>query len=606
MSEATDALDFAKAPAPRIGRHAKTKSLVEFDSAPAPCIGRHGKTKSLVEFDPLLQDDKLSNKLTPNSRASVFSTCVSTSATLENKSSEGERAIKPANQDEVAKELRNIAGQLANMSPRSTSSQSLEKGISQMPSPKQSLPRMSQSPPRRTKASIISLSPKLRPKSLHEKPLSAVGGSNNIGSSAHQGPKFPWQKQKKHAGHLKSQSLDSADGATNNESSTLSPGQKETFIASSNPAASPSMVQDFWSLQMQEQQKHKVTKAADMLAMPNLAKLKPTSFLTGREAVLEGQEDAKWQVDIPPKVEFDVACKLTKFLETYYKEECPFDLNRLVGCSRVDLNMFAAGNVTPATAKFGSCHRPIVELFLECGNDLQGVRGYFLSSNRQALVVERQNRFLCVFTGTEAEQQNKISKQPGTVSLKGLSEKHNVTVFADRYAASLEFESDVFGLLDVLAEENPFCDIVFCGHAFGAAMALLAAYRYALAHHELRCAALVTGTPKVGLEDFRLSVHSLPNLKVMRMEYGRMQSTPCVVGHCIRIHPSSGQVKAYKFGDGQEVSGVRSLFKRDKSVIDYARALEDLDDCKQPWVANYYRRDGAGVRGQDNEERQMT
>ena len=280
----------------------------------------------------------------------------------------------------------------------------------------------------------------------------------------------------------------------------------------------------------------------------------------------------------------------------------------MVGCTRLDLSMFSTGISNRATAKIDPRHRQIVKSLLDCVSDIQGVRGFFSSSGRSALVIERQNQFICIFSGTKTEQQNNrtSSNQTEIVQLRGNDESQTVTVFADRCAALLEIEAGVFGLLDTLTEENPFCDVAFYGHAFGAAMAVLASYLYSRVRVTLRCTALVTATPKVGLDDFRLSAHSLSNLKVMRLEYGRMQSTPCTVGHCIRIHPSSGKVKAYKFGEGEELSGVRALFKRDKDIADYVRALDDLETgTQQLWVTDYYRRDGAGVRGHDNEEREM-
>jgi pimeloyl-ACP methyl ester carboxylesterase len=220
------------------------------------------------------------------------------------------------------------------------------------------------------------------------------------------------------------------------------------------------------------------------------------------------------------------------------------------------------------------------------------------------LILESKRQFLCVFRGTPAEQQGKFSRQPDLVRMGGLS------VFGDRLAAIQELETATFATLDKLTEDNPFCDVVFTGHSYGAAMATLAAQRYALARSELRIAVLTTACPKVGAADFRSAVHSLPNLKVMRVEYGngRPMAAPngCQVGHTIRIHPSVGTnkpvahpVTAYKFGDADDTG--RSLFKREKDVSDYVRALESLNT----WVQDYHRLDGAGVKGKDNEARQM-
>jgi hypothetical protein len=135
-------------------------------------------------------------------------------------------------------------------------------------------------------------------------------------------------------------------------------------------------------------------------------------------------------------------------------------------------------------------------------------------------------------------------------------------------------------------------------------MATLAAQRYALARSELRIAVLTTACPKVGAADFRSAVHSLPNLKVMRVEYGNgrpmASSNGCQVGHTIRIHPSVGTnkpvahpVKAYKFGDADDTG--RSLFKREKDVSDMCVLLNPYVGFRIITVRL------AGVKGKDNE-----
>jgi len=367
------------------------------------------------------------------------------------------------------------------------------------------------------------------------------------------------------------------------------------------------MIQDLWTLQIQEQERENkiASDVAEALAIPSLVKPRATSFLTGKEeAVLRGQQEASdWQLEIPQKIEFDFACKVSHFAESFCREGSNFDLMPfLVDCNRLDLIAYMAGKPTKGNSNIAPRCRPIVEALLECVSDLQAVRGYYCStSGRKMLVLERQNQFVSFFLGTESEQQGNVGRQSEKkLALKGDVVRHHATVYEDRYEAFRELEMPLFKMLDQLAEDNPFCDFIFCGHGFGAGMGLLAAYRYALAHPELRCAAHLTATPKVGLDDFRLSVHSLPNLKVMSLECGHM---PCSVGHCIRMTPRQ-PVKAYKFGDGPEAPslGVRSrLFKRDKNVADYVRALQELDDSGQSWVTSYFRQDGTGVRGEDDE-----
>lgn len=383
------------------------------------------------------------------------------------------------------------------------------------------------------------------------------------------------------------------------------------------------------------------TTMESSLYIPSLAKPRPTSFLTGQDVVRTSEYDAtKWQLDIPVKTDFLVASKVAQFLDTYHSKECLLDLQRLVGYSRFELSQFASGSKFCAVVQdIADCHRPIVESLLDCGDDIVEVRGYYchtpaqqqqqqqqyqedLDQRREVLILERQHQFLVVMRGTATEQQQAAGRSfhrqsPETVSLK---EGHNVTVFADVFRAVQELEKDLFARLDQLTEATPFCDVVFAGHAFGASMATLAAYLYAYTRSDQRVAALVTGSPKVGLTDFRWSVHASPNLKVMRVEYGGSSSSsrggggigggigPSAqharhVGHTIRLSYKQDSVKAYKFSSGPvESFTARSLlFKRDRDVGDYVQALEALPT----WVTDYYKEDGAGVRGKDNEARQM-
>jgi hypothetical protein len=515
-------------------------------SATAPLVGRHKKNLALVGFDPL---------------------CSLSSRSLSSTTSPEDRQGAP---HDVTLDLRMIASQLELSSPRRVS--------------------------------------ETQKKEEHE----FTNSSRSPRSARPSAGKLPWQKK---AGHRKTRSLASVPTLWNRNSTEtmantappLSPAAATRSISNTGATDSPyshsaGMIHDLMELQFN-------ADAFCALSIPGLAaKPRPTSFLTGQEVVRVSEVDATaWQVEIPAKAEFEVCTRVAQFLESYEKEECLLDLTALVGLTRLDLNRFARGDDSMAAAQIAKCHRPLVESLLECSDDLT-VQGFVTiragGENRQALILESKRQFLCVFRGTPAEQQGKFSRQPELVKMGGMS------VFADRLAAVQELETRTFDILDKLTEENPFCDVIFTGHSYGAAMATLAARLYASARPELRIAVLATACPKVGDANFRLAVHSLPNLKVMRVEYGNgrpMAPTGCQVGHTIRIHPSVGTnkpvaqpVKAYKFGDATN-DPLRSLFKREKDVSDYVRALESL----QTWVQYYHRQDGAGVKGKDNEARQM-
>jgi hypothetical protein len=221
--------------------------------------------------------------------------------------------------------------------------------------------------------------------------------------------------------------------------------------------------------------------------------------------------------------------------------------------------------------------------------------------------VECQRQFLVVFRGTTVEQQQgskSSGKQQQTVALKDV---RNATVFSSGFHALMELEEKTFSLLDHLSNDSPFCDIVFAGDSFGASMATLAAYLYSRTRVDQRVAALVTASPKVGLNDFRSAVHAQPNLKVMRVKYGSYSAprTPQArhVGHTLRISPSPQlHITAYKFHDEDDSSFGSLLFKRERTDLrDYVQALEELPS----WVKDYHNQDGSGVRGNDNQKREV-
>lgn len=550
----------------------------------APIVGRHEKGKSLMGFDPLLQETSNTSKIHNPFTTMAVAYTEAPSAKESRGELEGNPINRQANDEELRTELRAIATELGRTSPKRSSTK---------------------------RSSPIQTTRKQDPPPL------------KVSSPVHHRVHLPWQKKKQ--GHRKARSLDSIDDTFKEAKKSLESqkGQEKDAASDDNKTkltatssmkhlltSSSSMIQDLWELQRQ-------TGTDSGTSAHPLNKPRPTSFLTGKEVVLASELDATdWQLSIPSKSEFEFTIKASQFLDTYRTEECLLDLNSLVGCSRLDLCELATGHSLGSKVKIATFHQPIVESLLECGDDILMVRGYFKSNAidgnpdifREVLVLERQQQFLCVFRGTTAEQLGKVDRQPVAVKLM---DNGGVSVFKDRYMSVQEFEPALFALLDKLMEESPFCDFCFAGHAFGAAMATLAAYRYAWARSELRVSAIVSGSAKVGLADFRLSAHSLSNLKVVRVELGYARPTANAgfhIGHTVRIHatrhPARQTVRAYKFADcKQDPSVIRKLrFVKGKTSAAYVRALEDLGNV---WAKDFYRQDGAGVRGQNNEEREM-
>ena len=438
---------------------------------------------------------------------------------------------------------------------------------------------------------------------------------------------LPWQKRKSNPKeHRKSNSVTSAPDPNNSPYRVL----PQSMSASSSPVVNESssmasmspMIQELYMLEQEQQQQEKQS-----LFLPSLAKPRPTSFLTGQldEAFRSSEQDpTPWQLEIPGHNDVLVETKLNQFLETYAVDECPLDFNQLVGVPRMEMQQFARGDDVKLKGVTGTivaeCHRPVVESLLECGSDISEVKGFFTSggdvpdNRREVLVVERQNKFVCVFRGSAAEQQGKFPRQSESVKL---SDDSATSVFGDRFNAFAALQGDLFRLLDQLAEESPFCDITFTGHSYGAAIATLAAYTYANSHTALRVACHVTACPRVSQGDFRSAVHSSPNLNVWRTELGR-HFHRWAVGHCARLNaPKDGKgptVQAFKFGlDNTHTenlpiaagaSVVRSFLAqgKDRGIHEYIDLLEDMGPH---WSKDFYREDGKGVRGKDNEAREM-
>jgi hypothetical protein len=535
-------------------------------SQTAPLVGRHDKvTTSLLGFDPLL---KGTTKNLKQDKGKPTLSIIGVSSVLS--AEERDQTHSPnASSAELQSELRALASELGKLSPAKPHGQSQKKSDDEKGHWKNPLRGF--------------LSPQVPSK----------------GKAKAQG---------KHH-HRRVKSLGSYEEKTVTKDRGISPPP----LAENQVPLSSSMMQELWEVH-QSSSRVSANDPLEALALPSLVKPRPTSFLTGTEVQITSEIDATgWQVEIPPKEEFEFTARVSLFLEHYRREECLLDLQLLVGCSYHDLAHFSSGRLSLATEKIAKFHRPIVESLLECGGDLQQVQGYFQSEGpdrrspdgfREVLVLERQRQFICCFRGTTAEQQGKFDRQPNTVKL---ADNGGVSVFADRYRATIEFEPKLFVFLDQLMEENPFCDFIFCGHGFGAAMATIAAYRYAWGRPELRVAALVSGSAKAGLSDFRRSAHSLGNLKVARLELGYVRpltQSGVHTGHTFRMNLSkpNAPVRAYRFADTKpDPSLMRKLrLNREKTIDEYVNALEDLGET---WVKDFHRYDGTGVKGQDNELR---
>lgn len=340
------------------------------------------------------------------------------------------------------------------------------------------------------------------------------------------------------------------------------------------------------------------------LYIPNLAKMRPTSFLTSEQAAAAASGwnfgVADWRKGAPSRNDYLVAARIAQFLDTYRTQECLLDLDTLKTFNRMQLVNFASGdNDGPHVAD--DYHRPVVEALLDAaGDDFAQVRGYFhskslnLEERREALVLEFQRTFLVVMRGSTSEQHQGAS---------GSQQQHqqSITLEMGRTAAVTScylqaviegLEAEVFQLLDSLTDSSPFCDITFTGHSFGAGMALVASFLYAHTRCTQRCGTIVTACPKViGGEYFSAAVNARANLKVFRLDYPKFlhQQQYCKwnTGHSIRLMASSTDKKAlvpqlvYLEDEESSKSG-KSFFggsKKDptpRPIQDFVSALEGM------------------------------
>lgn len=219
-----------------------------------------------------------------------------------------------------------------------------------------------------------------------------------------------------------------------------------------------------------------------------------------------------------------------------------------------------------------------------------------------------------------------------------LHEEQNVPIlstFRSSYFGT-PLERTVFALLENLTSRKPFLDVVVTGHSFGAAMSSIAALRYASSNSHVRVSCIAFGMPRVGGEGWRRAVHSVPNLRVCRVENGTdpYVSLPAGsewvhVGHAIQIANGGGggdgdvAFRARKFDRDRSSStallslsnannllgkvvgsvvptGSSSQGKADHEIRSYCQKLTTSGDC---WFEDFSELKGKGIRA--NEEDRM-
>lgn len=382
------------------------------------------------------------------------------------------------------------------------------------------------------------------------------------------------------------------------------------------------------------------------------------------------QDPTPHQMEIPDVAQVLRHVRLCAALDAYRRVDQNFDYEFLAGKSRASLEALVryfrkggkgaggegAGGTTDLLddidflrANLQPVHREILTAVLECGEDVV-VEGFLHETGGRArggdaeddtgtqrdkapddrveAVVyssSQHRQFVVAWQGPIDDQAKPVRKTifNSARNVVHLSPNEPVAVipaYRDAYFRP-GVEDRVFALLDDLADRTPFCDVVMTGHSFGAALATLAAARYASSRPQIRVICDIMGSPRVGGVEFRHWVNSLPNLRIARLENAgdAWVNSPegpnwSHVGHSFVMH--DGKVLPYRFDHGRPTSGskflkamtitVKTTGKNDpSSLATYVAAVDNLAKQKQPWASDFVGEDGDGVVGKEDKEKKL-
>jgi len=348
----------------------------------------------------------------------------------------------------------------------------------------------------------------------------------------------------------------------------------------------------------------------------------------GEEIVLRSTEldPSLHQVEIPSPDSLLTHARVCAVMEEYRVVDQNFDFRTLTGLGRLGMN---------GTSNLVGLQRPIVTSVAECADDLV-VEGFFSSKGTTchdrvevAVFHSHKNReFVVCWRGRTKSQIKPVRNRdiramhnegkPQTTLLHADQPIPIFSNFREDYFVD-DLEGKVFRLLGILVEDHPFCDLITTGHSFGGALATICAIRYATAFPMMRVACHVFGCPRVGAKSFKQLAHSLPNLKVVRIENAKDPHLDASgqhlvhVGHTIRIpdNKSNKSPLAYKFdkhspGFSSKMFALSKTKKADHEIRAYVHAIERFTHRGMPWVKGYVGEMGKGVKASQGEVRNLS
>lgn len=264
-------------------------------------------------------------------------------------------------------------------------------------------------------------------------------------------------------------------------------------------------------------------------------------------------DPSAFQVELPAAAELRSTAKICAVVGDYLELAGRGGATEETGSGEGAPTDFTFASLLPGGAHFGDASHPVAAKLREAtaGGDLSA-QGFFReyygeeqsegsaggkqkSGRVEACVFGSQSarQFVVAFRGSSAVQGRPLKGTTMQTKL-GVSASEEPTLplhpqehpsipvvasFAEAYLAP-RLESDLFRHLEQLTALHPFCDVVFTGHSFGAALATLGAVRYASLRPRIRVSCHAFGSPRVGGTEFRHLAHSLPNLKILRVENG--------------------------------------------------------------------------------------
>ncbi|KAL7538860.1 hypothetical protein ACHAXR_011421 [Thalassiosira sp. AJA248-18] len=366
-------------------------------------------------------------------------------------------------------------------------------------------------------------------------------------------------------------------------------------------------------------------------------------------------DPSPFQVELPVKKEITIHSKICALMDGYTAIHRDANLTVLAGMSRSTLMKEYYEKTNPKRPMISgfalACHRDIVQKLLSCADDLV-VEGFFRehttresNNDKEEPVVieacilssESLRQIIVCFRGSSTATQikplgknNLFGTKPASSTLHEEQKVPILTTFRSAYFGTA-LEKTVFALLANLATHKPFFDVVMTGHSFGAAMATIASLRYASSNPQMRVSCNVFASPRIGGDEWRQLVHSVPNLRVFRVENGSNLSVSYSpsgnerihCGHVIQIcdcvQYSTGKVgsefKARRF-DRDRSPGIfvqakiipmnlargSSQSKVDHEIQSYVDKLTNSGD---KWFSDFCELKGKGVSGANNERRTL-